>query len=40
MTEFKLTGNAILKEEMEHHGKFGHNLVRIQNINIMSRVDI
>ena len=25
---------------MEYHGKFGHTLVRIQNIAIMSRIDL
>ena len=25
---------------MEYHGKFGHNIGRIQHIDLMSRIDI
>ena len=35
-----LTVNALHKSEIEYNGKFGHNLGRIQNISIMSRIDI
>ena len=40
MAALPLTGNALYKAEMEYHGKFGHNIVRIQHINIMSRIYI
>ena len=35
-----LSGHALHKEEMEYHGKFGHTLGRIQQIAIMSRIDL
>ena len=35
-----LAGNALHKAEMEYHGKFGHTLERIHNIDIMSRIHI
>ena len=34
-----LTLHALHKEEMEYHGKFGHTLVRIQHIALMSRIE-
>ena len=40
MAALPLTGNSLYKVEMKYHGKFGHNIVRIQHINIMSRIDI
>ena len=40
MSELPFTGNALHKSEMEYHGKFGHILGRIQNIALMSRIDI
>ena len=35
-----LPGNALHKAEIDYHGKFGHALGRIQNIALMSRIDI
>ena len=35
-----LSGHALHKEEMEYHGKFGHTLGRIQQIAIMSIIDL
>ena len=35
-----LTGNALNKSEMEYNGKFGHNLVRTQDIALMSKIEI
>ena len=40
MAALKSTGNALHKAEMECHGKFGHTLGKIQNISLMSRIDI
>ena len=40
MATLPLTGHALHKAEMEYHGNFGHTLVRIQHISIMSRIDI
>ena len=40
MSVLTLTVNALHKAEMEYHGKFGHTLVRIQHIDIMSRIEI
>ena len=40
MAEITLTGNFLYKAEMEYHGKFGHTLVRIQHIYLMSQIDI
>ena len=40
MAELPLTGNALRKAEMEHHGKFGHTLGRIQQIYLMNIIDI
>ena len=34
-----LTGYAINKAETEYHGKFGHNIGRIQHIALMSIID-
>ena len=35
-----LTGHAFKKAEMEYHGKFGHTLVRIQHISLVSRIEL
>ena len=35
-----LAVNALHKSGMEYHGKFGHNLGRIQRIDIIDRIDI
>ena len=35
-----LTGHVIYKAEMEYHRKFGHTLGRIQQIALMSRIDL
>ena len=40
MTTLLLTVNSLCKLEMEYHGKFGHNIGRIQHISIMIRIDI
>ena len=40
MDALPLTVNTLHKAEMEYHGKFGHNLGRIQHIDIMSRTEI
>ena len=40
MAALSLTGNALHKPEIEHNGKYGHNLVRIQHIALMSRIGI
>ena len=40
MAYLQLTINDFHKEEMEYQGKFGHTLVRIQNISLMSIIDI
>ena len=40
MAAISLTGNALYKAKMEYHGKVGYTLGRIQNIDIMSRIDI
>ena len=40
MDALPLTGNAPRKSEVEYHGKFGHNLVRIQHIAILNRIGI
>ena len=40
MSAIHLTGNPLHKAEMEYHGNFGHTLGRIQNIAIISRIDI
>ena len=39
MAVLPLTGNALHKEEMEYHGKFGHALGRIKHIALMSRIE-
>ena len=40
MGELTLAGNSLHKAEMKYYGKFGHTLVRIQYIALMSRIDI
>ena len=40
MDELPLKVNALYKAEMEYHGKFGHTLGRIQQISLMSRIEI
>ena len=40
MASLPLTGNALHKAEMEYNGKFGHIIGRIQNIALMSRLEI
>ena len=40
MDALSLAGNPPHKAEMEYHGKFGHNIGRIQNVDIISRIDI
>ena len=35
-----LKGHELHKAEMEYHGKCGHTLGRIQQIALMSRIDI
>ena len=40
LTALILTGHALQKAEMEYHGKFGHTLGRIQQIALMSRIDL
>ena len=40
MAEFLFTGNAVRKEEMDYHGKFGHTIGWIQNIAIMRIIEI
>ena len=35
-----LTGNYLHKAEIEYHGKFGHTLLRIYKIYLMSRIEI
>ena len=40
MAALPLTGHALHKAEMEYHGKFGHTLGRIQQIALMSRIDL
>ena len=35
-----LTGHSLHKKEMEYNGKIGYTLVRIQHIDLMSRIDI
>ena len=40
MAALPLTWYALHKAEMDHHGKFGHTLGRIQHISLMSRIDI
>ena len=40
MAALTLTGNDLRKAEMEHHGKFGHNLGWMQHIALMTRIDI
>ena len=38
MAVLKLTVNALHKSELEYHGKFGHNIGRMQHISLMSRI--
>ena len=40
MDALPLVGNDLHKSEMEYHGKFGHNLERIQHNDLMSRIHI
>ena len=40
MAALPLTLNYLHKAEIEYHGKFGHSIGRIQNISLMSRIDI
>ena len=40
MAALPLTVHALQKAEMEYHGKFGHTLGRIQQIALMSRIDL
>ena len=40
MAALPLTGYALHKSEMEYNGKFGHTIVRIQHIALMSKIDI
>ena len=40
MDALTLVGNALHKSEIEYHGKFGHNIERIQHIDLMSRIKI
>ena len=39
MDTIPLTGHSLNKSEMEYHGKFGHTLVSIQHIALMSIID-
>ena len=40
MAALLLTGHALHKAEMEYYGKFGHNIGRIQHIDLMIRIYI
>ena len=40
MTALLSTGNAPHKAEMEYHGENGHNIGRIQQIALMSRIEM
>ena len=40
MAALPLTGHALNNVEMEYHGKFVHTLGRIQQIALMSRIDL
>ena len=40
MDYLPLTINDFRKAEMEYHGKFGHTLVQIHNIDLMSIIGI
>ena len=40
MDALPLTRNTLHKEETEYNGKFGHALGRIQNIALMSKIEI
>ena len=40
MAALPLTGNVHHKVEMEYHRKFGHYIRRIQQIALMSRIDV
>ena len=40
MTVTPMKLNALIKAEIEYHGKFGHTLRWIWNIDIMRRIDI
>ena len=40
MASLPLTGNDLHKAEMEYHEKIGHAIGMIQNISLMSRIEI
>ena len=40
MAALPLPVNALHKSQMEHHGKFGNTIGRIQHIDLMSRIGI
>ena len=40
MAELPLTENALHKSEMGYYGKFGHTIRRIQQIDVMSTLEI
>ena len=40
MAALPLTVHSLHKAEMEYHGKFGHTLGRIQQIYLVSRIDL
>ena len=40
MAALPLKENDLHKAEMEYNGKYGHTIGRIQNIYIMSRIEI
>ena len=40
MSALTLIGHALHKSEMEYNGKFGHTLGRIQNISLMSIIEL
>ena len=40
MAALPVTKNDFHKAEMEHHGKVVHTIGRIQNIDIMSKIEI
>ena len=40
MAELPLTGENLRKAALEYHAKFGHVIVEIQHISLISRTDI
>ena len=40
MSALSLTWHALRKSEMEYYGKFGHNIGRIQHIDLVIRIHI